>query len=420
MKHSNLIYCLITLFAVAITCKTQDQTEIVLTRVFLSNPHDLMEIKQQILAGDASVLPAYKKLCSEADSSMHAGPFSVMDKPFIPPSGDKHDYMSVGPYWWPNPDTDDGLPYIRKDGIGNPANQQYDSKPRNSMISHVTTLALAYWYSDHEPYAMHAVKLLRVWFLDEETRMTPHAQYAQAIPGINEGRGIGIIDMHGLSDIADAIGLIGSSQHWTAKDQQGMQRWFSDFLEWLIHSNFGKEVAPRKNNIASWYDVIAGHLALFVGNDTVAKAIFDSFSVRRIAVMIEPDGSQPHELHRTRSFAYSTWNLEAFFRIALLAEHLDMDLWNETTHDGRGLKVAFDFLIPYVRGEKEWPYQMIRGWGDGMERMIFLMKLASQKYQQPQYARWISDLPDIDVKRHRVNLRYRSEAGEESLKLDSD
>jgi len=112
MKHHNLIFCLITLFAVAITCKTHDQAEIILPRVFLSNPHDLVKIKQQILAGDESVLQAYKTLCREADSSLQSGQFSVMDKPFTPPSGDKHDYMSVGPYWWPNPDTDDGLPYI--------------------------------------------------------------------------------------------------------------------------------------------------------------------------------------------------------------------------------------------------------------------------------------------------------------------
>ena len=47
-------------------------------------------------------------------------PPSVMDKGVTPPSGDKHDYMSQAPYWWPDPTKPDGSPYIRKDGERNP------------------------------------------------------------------------------------------------------------------------------------------------------------------------------------------------------------------------------------------------------------------------------------------------------------
>ena len=46
--------------------------------------------------------------------------YTVMHKTQIPPSGDKHDYMSQGPYWWPDPSKPDGKPYIRKDGVKNP------------------------------------------------------------------------------------------------------------------------------------------------------------------------------------------------------------------------------------------------------------------------------------------------------------
>ena len=53
---------------------------------------------------------------SEADKAMSAGPFSVMQKNSTPPSGDKHDYMSLAPYFWPNPETPNHLPYIRHDG----------------------------------------------------------------------------------------------------------------------------------------------------------------------------------------------------------------------------------------------------------------------------------------------------------------
>lgn len=37
-------------------------------------------------------------------------------------TGGPHDYYSNGDYWWPNPDTPDGLPYIQRDGQTNPDN----------------------------------------------------------------------------------------------------------------------------------------------------------------------------------------------------------------------------------------------------------------------------------------------------------
>ena len=51
---------------------------------------------------------------AEADEAMAVGPYSVMDEDETPPSGDKHDYMSLAPYWWPDPAKPNGLPYIRR------------------------------------------------------------------------------------------------------------------------------------------------------------------------------------------------------------------------------------------------------------------------------------------------------------------
>ncbi len=91
-----------------------------LPRVFSAEANKLFSLRADYLNGKLKNDPTIKYLKRQADKLLDMEPFSVMDKEQIPPSGDKHDYMSMGKYWWPNPDTKDGLPYIRKDGEVNP------------------------------------------------------------------------------------------------------------------------------------------------------------------------------------------------------------------------------------------------------------------------------------------------------------
>src|SRR5581483_5188975 len=61
-----------------------------------------------------------KLLRATADGWLTKGPWTVTAKPQTPPSGDKHDYLSEAPYWWPTePKTTGnpwGCPYVQKDG----------------------------------------------------------------------------------------------------------------------------------------------------------------------------------------------------------------------------------------------------------------------------------------------------------------
>ncbi|MFX9684505.1 alginate lyase family protein, partial [Acinetobacter baumannii] len=74
---------------------------------------------------------------------------------------------------------------------------------------------------------------------------------------------------------------------------------------------------------------------------------------------IEADGKQPEELSRTLSLWYSTFNLQAWFSLAGIAEQKGVDLWNYQTADNRSLRKAFDYLLPYALNEKPWPHQQI-------------------------------------------------------------
>src|SRR5262245_61327046 len=94
--------------------------------VFQCDGADLAEANARFAAGDKTVVKQVKELCKDADKSLTLAPLAVTQKQPIAPTGDKHDYMSLSPYWWPDPSKPAGLPYIRKDGEYNPERSKYD------------------------------------------------------------------------------------------------------------------------------------------------------------------------------------------------------------------------------------------------------------------------------------------------------
>jgi hypothetical protein len=135
-------------------------------RVFTVRGESLERARQRVRSGDPTMKPAYEALIREAKAALRVGPFSVMDKQRVPPSGDKHDYMSFGPYWWPDSTKPNGLPYVRRDGERNPDSQTDSDRPRlGEMTSAVWTLALAYHFTRDERYAHKAIRLLDTWFI---------------------------------------------------------------------------------------------------------------------------------------------------------------------------------------------------------------------------------------------------------------
>ena len=373
-------------------------------RVFVLQPDDLADVRKRLQSRDPSVLPAFNKLQREADRALDGGTFAVVNKDLLPPGGDKHDYMSIAPYWWPNPNTSGGLPYIRRDGEVNPERDQTSDRKRlDNLVQGVKTLALAYFFTSREDYAAHAAKLLRVWFLDEATKMNPHLRYAQAIPGRNSGRGAGIIETHNLPELIDAVGMLGGSKAWDAKQQTALQDWFNAYLTWLLESPEGRAEAKAQNNHGNWYDVQIASFALFVDKKEIARRILSEMPAKRIAKQIEPDGRQPDELQRTQAWTYSLFNLEALFDAAAIADKLGIDLWNYQTRDGRGMRKALDWLVPFATGEKKWSYQQISGWHP--ETLAPFLRRAAVRYGDAKYDEAIGKLSGR-ITDHRMHLLF--------------
>ncbi len=376
-------------------------------RYFGVRPGALAEAKSRLAGGDASLQPALRNLVEQADAALQTSPPSVTEKTKIPPSGDKHDYFSLAPYWWPDPASSNGLPYIRHDGKVNPESRQdaFDHGRNRLMASTVETLALAYYFTGKEVYAEHAARCLRAWFLDPAMRMNPNLNYAQGVPGVNTGRGTGIIEGWNIAEAADAAGLLAGSSVWTQKNNDALKAWLKTYLDWLLTSKNGLDEASAKNNHGTLYDAQTMRLALIIGRTDLARQIAEAVGQKRIAVQIEPDGRQPLELARTAAFGYSRLNLEALFMLAILGEHMGVDLWHYELPDGRGLAKALDFLLPYLADPpKKWPYQQIKEFN----RSDFapLLRQAALAYSELKYEKILAAFPQVS--RQRLQLLYPS------------
>lgn len=373
--------------------------------LFTSDGADLAAAREKLRAGDDAVKDFVEDQVKAADKAMLEGPWSVTQKDFTPPSGDKHDYMSLSPYWWPDPSKPDGKPYIRRDGEFNPEREKYDLEPLEKMSRAVESLGFAYYFTGDEKYAARSRQLLRAWFIDAETRMNPNLRFAQFVPGYDATRPSGIIEGGRFRRVVDGVGLIAGSANWSAEDDAAVKAWFKELLQYILTSEQGTAELAQANNHGSWATVQVATYALFTGERDTARQILETQYKQRIASQIKPDGTQPEELARTNSFHYSRFNILALVEIAMLGERVGLDLWNYKTDDGKSLRTAIDFMIPYATQEKPWPYQQISEikYGD----MIVILRRAANAYNDAAYEAAAMRIFEKD-KRQTVNVLFPS------------
>jgi hypothetical protein len=374
-------------------------------RTIVMRAEVLAATRARIAAHDTALAPAVARLRHDADKALASPIVAVTDKKTaLPPSGDKHDYFSLSPYWWPDPSKPDGLPYIRRDGETNPESKRDLDQPRvATMGENVRTLAVAYYFTGEARYAQRAGEQLRAWFLDSATRMNPHLRFSQLVRGNPNERGSGIIDTRWFIDALDASTLLEGSPGWSTADRAGLQRWMTQYLDWLRTSKNGQSEHKARNNHGSWYAAQTAALAMYTGDTTLVRQIA-SDAKARIGWQIAPDGQQPIELERTRSMHYSTFNAEALTRLAELGRSVGVDLWHYDAPSGGSLAKAIDHLAKYLPTPADWPGKQI----DPMDPDLGLIVLrrAQVAYGDARYASTLARLDRTLVREDRSALLY--------------
>lgn len=380
--------CLAIAAAAAVACVMAVSAQVAAPRVFLLDGARLQAARTTIAAQDPAVMAAWSALKAEADKALAVERFSVVDKTTTPPSGDKHDYMTQAPYWWPDPSKANGLPYIRRDGERNPELDRLpDHGALDRMIAAVSSLGLAGYLGGDARYGAKAAALLRAWFIAPETRMNPSLTYAQFIPGINTGRGIGLIETRGLTRLVDAVGLVEAVGALATQDKDGLRDWFTEFGAWMRDSAFGLDESNAKNNHGTYYDLQVATFALFVDQPAIAKHVIETARAKRLDVQVETDGRQPLELARTRSFSYSVMNIDGLSQLAIIGERVGVDLWGYTRKDAKGpaIREALLYLAPYALGDAKWPHQQIGNMDP--QSLLPVLRRAAAHYQDAEFSR---------------------------------
>jgi hypothetical protein len=318
--------------------------------------------------------------------------------------GGPNDFYSNGDYWWPDPKKPDGLPYIQKDGQSNPDNFDHHRLAVRALRDAVAALAAAYTITGEDRYAAKADKLLRVFFLDPKTRMNPHLKYAQAIPGVSPGRGIGIIDALHLAEVPLAVQALEKSPALSKETAAGLRQWFRDFAEWMTTSKNGRDEAATNNNHAVAYFLQLAVYAEFIGNDKMLAECRRQFKEVFVAKQMAADGSFPRELGRTKPYAYSIFQLDNLAALAQVLSRPDDDLFAFQLPDGRGLGKAMGFLYPFLADKSKWPHKPdVEKWEHWPVRQPCLL-FAGLAYGEAKYLDLWRKLPadptDLEVRRN--------------------
>lgn len=328
-----------------------------LPNTYVTDPSVLLKNKNEIRKGDTLLINAKDELVENANTIITKNQvYSVTFKDQLPPSRVKNDFLSLAPYWWPDENKTDGMPYVHKDGQINPESQNIsDIHMVRNLATDIRTLGLAYFYTNDEQYVNWINKLLYVFFIDPKTKMRPNFKYAQIVRG-REIRGSITISAAAFISMIEGIQMVESSRNFDKEQLKLIENWFSDFVNWMMNDKIASSERKASNNIGVYYTLQIVIYNLFIGNDQQAKELLKTQGQLLIDRLISSDGRLSSELKRAKPWSYVNYTVKAFDQLVQLSENLGVDLYSYSNSKGGNIEKMYQWLVPYAIGEKKWEY----------------------------------------------------------------
>jgi Alginate lyase len=309
---------------------------------------------------DTVDLPSLERprILPKANQYLTEPPITLTAYPIHPGGGSTtlagpHDFYSEADYSWPDP-KNPHAPYLNRDGYSYPGAFFDHRRAMWRFDTLVPTLTAAYLLTNDSKYAAAARTHLTAWFITPATRMNPSLTYAQAIPNKNPSTQYGIIDTLHLVEVARSVVLLRQHHQLPADEDAAITHWFADYLHWLRTSTMGIAESNGHNNHSTAYWLQVTAFAQVTQNTALLDEARSRFKTQLLPHMA-PDGSFPAELHRTKPYGYSLFELDLMVMLAHLLSTPQDNLFTFTLPNGTSLQTALAYMYPYVKDKSTWP-----------------------------------------------------------------
>jgi hypothetical protein len=287
-----------------------------------------------------------KQILLDANKALNEPPITITAYTSERSKGGKHDFFSEGDYWWPDSLHPSG-PYVQRDGLTNPQNFTAHRLAMIRFSKVVGTLTSAFLLTKNIKYSTAARKHLYAWLIDTATLMNPSLLYGQAITRKVSGRGIGIIDMIQMVEVAQSVAVLEKYKQLNSATLKPIKKWFSDYLTWVTTHPYGIEEREAKNNHGTCWAMQVAVFAKLVGDTSLLNDCAKRYNEVLLPGQMASDGSFPLELKRTKPYSYSLFNLDAITTLAFV-----LSLQKQAA-----IKKGIDFMFPFITNKQNWPYQ---------------------------------------------------------------
>ncbi|EIN14695.1 chondroitin AC/alginate lyase [Punctularia strigosozonata HHB-11173 SS5] len=351
------------------------------------------------------------------------GPWSVLNKSVIAPSGDKHDYMSWAPYSWPNCTgvgnttalTDEEIwktcPYYTRDGLFNPdVRFVNDVGAFQNMSDAVLYNALAWAINGSSTFSTNVATYIKTWFLDDDTMMNPNLNYAQMERGPTgqNGTHTGVLDLKCMSKLVSGILILreGNAAEWTSDLDSSLVSWTKEYITWLTTADIAIQEKEATNNHGTFYYNQLAALQILANDTSGALATIKEYFTTQYQNQIWANGEQPLEMIRTRPYHYRSYNLAAMITNARLGSYLGYDAWTLETKNGSTIQTALDFALTVDPGSETaselYPDVAAVGstYGDSDGKYAAWLAAADDTYPQQPYFFWDQNFSDSGLSKN--------------------
>ena len=264
-------------------------------------------------------------------------------------------FYSENPEFFPDP-ASSSAPYIHRPNSLNQSAFSANSDALLELSQLVPALTAAWFLTQDEKYAAHAIAHLQAWFLTPDTRINPDFSAAQTIPNIGPRRGLFMADAIHLTEISRAASHLYAAKAFTPADSKALTAWFAALLTWLTESQPGIVAREEKDHTASAWLLLTTELARHTHNDPLTSLCRKRFKNNALR-QLNFDGTFPLELATPRPYLNSLYNLDLIATTCELLSTPFDNLWTYQLDDARGLVPSFDFHVPFIANKGLWPFK---------------------------------------------------------------